>query len=96
MEILKESTGYLEEKINSTRKDINTIKNGLDNTKGQIKGANQQLSNIDFQRQDIKERMNFKRNILIGSLFGAGSLVIGLTQLKFPGLNSMGILNMRL
>jgi predicted ATPase with chaperone activity len=67
MEILNESSGHLEAKIDFLGKS-------LDSNKAQIEDANRRLAGIDLQ--DVKEKRDFKRNILIGSLSSVGLLVL--------------------
>jgi len=70
MDILKESSDYLEERIESTKKEIDEITGGLESLQVQIDDANRQIFDIESKMDNIK--VNFKINVLIAALLGFG------------------------
>jgi len=70
MDTLKESSVYLEEKIESTKKEIDDITDGLESLQVQNDDAKKQVDDIESKINNIKS--NFKITVLIASLFGFG------------------------
>ncbi len=78
MKVLKESSDYLEKKMDSTKKEIEDIQDKIKNNNEKKKIINQQLYNADLQLQTAREKMDSKRNsFAISSIFALILLAIG-------------------
>lgn len=78
MKVLKESSDYLENKMDSTKKEIEEIQDKIKNDNEEKKIITQQLYSADLQLQAVKEKMDSKRNsFAISSIFALILLAIG-------------------
>ena len=74
MDTLKEASDYLVGRIESTKKEIDEITDGLESLQVQIDDARRQIADIEFKSDNIKD--NFKITVLIAALLGFGLPVI--------------------
>lgn len=74
MDTLKESSDYLEGRIESTKKEIDEITYGSEALQVQIDDARRQIEDIESRSDNIK--VNFKITVLIAALLGFGLPVI--------------------